>query len=230
MIIPIPENKIIKHNISTKKLNESFWDDDMFDETNSLINDLEIEDRKRLEEQDKEKVELTLQQLDVENYEIKCTGCGILVDVHDNLFLPNKKLNRFTTNLFKFNIVDGNCNFTNNGLTNWSFFPNMIKGNCYANFNNLKNFKGAPQIIGKIYATKQNKKTDYPLTQENYLHFQNNEITENSVYAIPVNRFGTIYSICEEDYSCIIKFKDNSKQKFKLNEVECLESIENLLI
>jgi hypothetical protein len=40
----------------------------------------------------------------------------------------------------------------------------MIKGNCYANFNNLKNFKGAPQILGKIYATKQNKKTEYPLT------------------------------------------------------------------
>ena len=231
MIISIPENKIIKHNINIKKLNESFFDDDLFDTQDDLLNDIELKTQLEIENELKPKVERILQWLDVENYEINCTGNGILVDVHDHLFLPNKKLNHKLTNtLFKFNIVDGNCNFNNNNLTDWSLFPNEIKGNCFANFNNIKNFNGAPKVHGKIIANKQNKKTDYPLTQENYLHFQNNEITENSVYAIPVNRFGELYSICEEDNSCIIKFKDNTKQKFNLNKVEYLGNIENLLI
>ena len=230
MIIPIPENKIIKHNIS-KSLNESFFDDDdLFNMENDFVNDMSIATQKEREEENLERVEKQLQQLDIENYELKCTGTGIQVDVHDHLFLPNKKLNRFIGDFFYFNVVDGNCNFSNNNLTNWNLFPKIIKGNCYANFNNLKNFNGVPIIGGKIIATRQNKKTDYPLTQENYIKFKNTNITENSVYAIPVNKFGEIYSICEEDYSCIIKFNDNTKQKFKLNEVEYLGKIENLLI
>lgn len=230
MIISIPENKIIKHNIS-KRLNESLFDnDELFDLDATFIDDMVTIQQKDVEEDSLEQVEKQLQQLDIENYELECTGTGIKVNVHDHLFLPNKKLNNFHGVFFYFNIVDGNCNFSNNNLTNWSLFPKIIKGNCYANFNNLKNFNGAPIIGGKIIAARQNKKTDYPLTQENYIKYRNNRITENSVYAIPVNKIGDIYSICEDDFSCIIKFDDNTKQKFKLNEVEYLGKIENLLI
>ena len=103
-------------------------------------------------------------------------------------------------------------------------------GNCYANFNNLKNFNGVPTIKGKLIANKQNKKPNYPLTQINYDNFKNKNITENSVYAIPVDRFGLLCSINEDNNFCIIQFDDNSKHKFKLNEVEYLGKLENLLI
>ena len=178
----------------------------------------------------KPRVERILDELDVENYEIKCTGNGILVDVHDNLYLPNKGLNKFDSYLFHFDVVEGSCNYTGNNLTDWSFFPYVIMGNCYANFNNLKNFNGVPTIKGKLIANKQNKKPNYPLTQINYDNFKNKNITENSVYAIPVDRFGLLCSINEDNNFCIIQFDDNSKHKFKLNEVEYLGKLENLLI
>ena len=234
MIISIPENKIIKHSLNYKKLNESLFDDD---EDELLGTDDEIAQdafndiiSKEIVKDNIPKVERILQQLDVENYEIVVTNSiKLQVNVHDHLFLPGRKLDRFSNNIFEFNTVDGNCNFSNNDLNNWSFFPKVIKGNCYANFNNIRNFNGVPQILGNIIASKQKVKTQYPLTKENYIKFKNNTITENSVYALPVNRFGTIYSLCEEDNSCIIKFNDNTKQKFKLNEVEYLGNIENLL-
>ena len=224
MIVSIPKNKILKH-----KLNESLFDDDIFNMDNDLMDTLTDISTKEYEEEQLENVKKILNQLDVEGYELKCTGHGIQVDVHDHLFLPNKKLHRFNKPIFFFNIVDGDCNFSNNNLTNWYFFPKIIKGNCYANLNNIKNFNGAPIVQGKMIATRQNKRTDYPLTQENYIKHRDN-ITENSVYAIPVQRMGEIYSICEDDNSCIIKFKDKTRQKFKLNEIEYLGNIENLLI
>lgn len=232
MIVSIPNYKIIKHNISSNVLNEGFFDDiadEYFQDTYFQEEGERLQ--KEYEEERKHKVEAILKQLDIlSNYDIICSGHGILVDIHDNLFLPNRGLNRFDTDLFKFNIVEGNCNFSNNNLTNWDFFPNIIKGNCYANFNNIKNFNGVPSIGGTIFAERQKKRTDYPLTQENYDKFKSNKLTENSVYAIPVNRFGELYSICEEDNSCIVQFNNNTKQKFNLNQVEYLGNIENLLI
>lgn len=228
MIITVPEYKKIQH-ISKKpsKLNESLFDDDFDDETGILSSNISAEYE---ETELKPRVERILDELDVENYEIKCTGNGILVDVHDNLYLPNKGLNKFDSYLFHFDVVEGSCNYTGNNLTDWSFFPYVIMGNCYANFNNLKNFNGVPTIKGKLIANKQNKKPNYPLTQINYDNFKNKNITENSVYAIPVDRFGLLYSINEDNNFCIIQFDDNSKQKFKLNEVEYLGKLENLLI
>ena len=231
MIITVPEYKKIQH-ISKKpsKLNESLFDDfddDFDDETDLLSKNISI---KYEETELKPRVERILDEFDVENYEIKCTGNGILVDVHDNLYLPNKGLNKFDSYLFHFDVVEGSCNYTGNNLTDWSFFPYVIMGNCYANFNNLKNFNGVPVIKGKLIANKQNKKPNYPLTQINYDNFKNKNITENSVYAIPVDRFGLLCSINEDNNFCIIQFDDNSKQKFKLNEVEYLGKLENLLI
>lgn len=228
MIITVPEYKKIQH-ISKKpsKLNESLFDDDFDDETGILSSNISAEYE---ETELKPRVERILDELDVENYEIKCTGNGILVDVHDNLYLPNKGLNKFDSYLFHFDVVEGSCNYTGNNLTDWSFFPYVIMGNCYANFNNLKNFNGVPTIKGKLIANKQNKKPNYPLTQINYDNFKNKNITENSVYAIPVDRFGLLCSINEDNNFCIIQFDDNSKHKFKLNEVEYLGKLENLLI
>lgn len=228
MIITVPEYKKIQH-ISKKpsKLNESLFDDDFDDETGILSSNISAEYE---ETELKPRVERILDELDVENYEIKCTGNGILVDVHDNLYLSNKGLNKFDSYLFHFDVVEGSCNYTGNNLTDWSFFPYVIMGNCYANFNNLKNFNGVPTIKGKLIANKQNKKPNYPLTQINYDNFKNKNITENSVYAIPVDRFGLLCSINEDNNFCIIQFDDNSKHKFKLNEVEYLGKLENLLI
>ena len=108
MIITVPEYKKIQH-ISKKlsKLNESLFDDfddDFDDETSLLSNKINI---KYEETELKPRVERILDELDVENYEIKCTGNGILVDVHDNLYLPNKGLNKFDSYLFHFDVVEG---------------------------------------------------------------------------------------------------------------------------
>lgn len=231
MIIKVPNyKKLYEHH-----LNESFFDDDLFaDDEDEVIGD---EYGQKLTKQYEEEtlkpyVEKILRQLDVENFEITTTGNGILsVDVHDNLYLPNRNLNNLTFTTFMFNNVDGDCNFNNNKLTDWSKFPLFVGGNLYANFNLLKNFQGVPQVNGKLFVNKQLKKPDYPLTQENYNKFLTyGKITENTVFALPVNKIGELYSICENDNSCIIKFKDNSRQKFKLNEVEYLGNLENLLI
>ena len=231
MIITVPEYKKIQHiNKSKSKLNESLFDDDWEDihnDTGILAANISIEYE---ESELKPRVERILKELDVQNYEIECTGNGILVDVHDNLYLPNKGLNKFDSQLFHFNTVEGSCNYSGNNLTDWSFFPYVIMGNCYANFNNLKNFNGVPTIMGKLIATKQNKKPDYPLSQINYTNFKNKNITENSVYVIPVNQFGLLCSVNEDNNFCIIQFDDNKKYKFKLDEVEYLGKLENLLL
>ena len=229
MIIKIPECKKINYN---KHLNESlFDDDDIFNSTTDIFTDIGQDSVKEYEESElKPKLEKLLYQLDVNNYEIICKGNGIMdVNVHDHLYLVNRKLNNIKFSNFRFNTVDGNCNFSGNNLTDWSKFPKIIKGNLYANFNLLKNFEDAPVIFGDIIASKQNKKSDYPLTKDNYIKIKHN-ITENSVYAIPVNKFGEIYNINENDNSCIIEFEDKSRQKFKLSDVEYLGKLENLLI
>ena len=232
MIIRIPENKNIyyKHH-----LNEGFFDDEFFDEIDTkdeIGDELGRTLTKSYEEETlKPYVEKILKQLGVENFEITCTGNSIVsVDVHDHLYLPNKKLNNLSFTAFYFNKVDGNCNYNGNNLTDWKKFPKYIGGNLYANFNNLKNFEGSPIVTGNVIANKQNKKTDYPLTNDNYINFKNYNITENSVFALPINKIGELYSICENDNTCIIEFKDKSRQKFKLNDIEYLGNLENLLI
>ena len=230
MIISIPESKKLKYNKQYKLLNEALFDDIYDDdELDDEIIDSQNAISKELQEiENIAKVEKILYQLDVHNYEIEKTGTGILnVNIHSHLYLSNKNLNRFNFNIFKFNNVDGNVNYSGNKLTNWNLFPKFIQGNLYANFNYLKNFNGAPIIQGDIIATKQYKKTDYPLTKENYLKHRL-DVTENSVYALPVNKIGEIYNINENDNSCIIQFKDNTRQKFNLNEVEYLGNIEKL--
>ncbi len=237
MIISVPEYKKIRKYNNTKisKLNESLFDDfdDEDDDFLGLDSDTTLSDNISSEYEETEikpRVERILDELDVENYEIKCTGHGILVDVHDNLYLSNKGLNRMGMQLFKFDEVDGSCNYTGNNLSDWTAFPYIIHGNLYANFNNIKTFDGVPRVFGKIIANKQNKKTKYPLTQENYNKFKQNKLQENKVYVISKDKFGTLHSIQEKMNTCIVKFDNNIKQRFNLNDVEYLGNIENLII
>lgn len=235
MIITVPTYKQKFNKNKYIKLNESLFDDDIFGEDNdessndTLLNTIGKEYELNTL---KPRVERVLKQLSVENYEIICTGQGINVDVHDHLFLPNKKLNKLgISSLFKFNTVDGDCVFTGNNLEDWSLFPRVIYGDCYANFNNIKTFDGAPYIYGDIIANKQNKKSTYPLTKETYDAIVNkSSITENTVYVIPANKKGELCSISERTNTCIVKFDDNTKQKVKLNEVEYIGDILNLII
>jgi hypothetical protein len=160
MIYTIPKNKKINFNNklyeSDESLSDLFNDDDVFDLNNKMDGLEEIDGlvREEIAKQNLKKVENLLYTLGVENFELTVEKDLILVDVHDHLYLPNKHLNKFSKNLFKFNIVDGNCNFNNNNLTDWSFFPAIIKGNLYANLNNIKNFNNAPVVYGNIYATR----------------------------------------------------------------------------
>lgn len=248
MIVRIPKHK--------KRLNESFFDD-MFDEhdpeeissdnDNSFFDDdLNMDDIAAQSVQDevvttygkeyeentvKPKVEKLMDYWDVENYDLTCTGKGVQIDVHNHLYLPNKKLYTFNDPEWFFGTVDGNVIFTNNKLSSWKLFPKIIKGDCIANFNNIKNFIGVPEIYGYIDAVKQNKKTDYPLTQENYNNRYNlNNIKENSVYIISKDMFGTLKNINESKSYCVVKDINGYLHKCKLDDINCLTSITNLIL
>lgn len=224
MIVRVPKSKFF-----TKSLNESFDTDDVFGDLDGS-EDVEAEAiDSYVESIVKPKVTKVLSFLRVDDYELFTdNNLKVGVNVNNNLYLPNKDLEHIPFNLFYFNNVLGDCNYAGNSLTNWTKFPKYIAGNCYANFNKIKNFNGAPIVKGHVIASLQKTKTVYPLTQDNYDLFRSGQLTENSVYAIPVNRFGSIYSIAESDNSCIIQFDDMSRQKFKLNEVEYIGSVEKL--
>lgn len=231
MIVTVPTYKKIypTYNNKVRSLNESiFDDDDVLDSDESQVSEIIYKDYE--ENTLKPKVEHLLDELEVENYEIKCTGNGIYVDVHDNLYLSNKHLDRMGTLNFQFDYVEGSCNYTGNNLPDWALFPLIIGGNCYCNFNNIKDFNGVPTIHGKLIANKQNKKPKYPLTDENYRQYLSNRLQENRVYSLKDNKYGTLMNINENQNYCIIKYDDETKQKCKLNEVEYISNLENLFI
>lgn len=239
MIVKVPEYKKLYYN-------ETYTNKNMqLNESNLNRFDLDILDDDEGEElmfSDKvfhpgllqamePKIKRILYQLNIVNFTIKQenNAYDFVVDVNDHLFLPNKHLNSFTQQLFRFGTVKGNCNFAGNNLQDWSLFPSRIEGNCIANFNNIKNFNGAPEILGKVMASKQNKKTDYPLTDENYRLYMEKRFNENFVFSKKYNKFGKLLSIHESNNTCVIEI-DNDKKVCKLNEVEYLGTIENLFI
>lgn len=235
MIVSIPEYKKIYHNKKYKVINEGIIDDFFDDEDNEEENDdsefISSASAKELQKIYEPKILNILKYLDVQNFEIDYSKTPFLVDVYDHLYLSHKGLNKMGTLMFRFNKVFGNCNFTGNNLTDWSMFPFYIKGNCYANFNNIKNFDDAPIIDGRLIASKQNKKTQYPLTDENYRKFRDNgKVDENAVYIKSVDKFGSLQDINESDNFCSVKLENNITHRYKLDDVEYLGNIENLLL
>lgn len=236
MIVTVPEYKKIYYNDiinESKALNENLYnfdstdymddDDDPYEEVSrDAMKEYEITDLIP-------KVERILFQLNVPVYNLKPTGNGIVVDVPDHLFLPNKKLYTYDWSMFAFGEVLGDVNFSNNRLTNWSCFPSIIRGKCIANQNYITDFNGVPDIKGKIEASRQKIKTKYPLTTENYIKYKNHELTENSVYSIKYNEFGELVGINENEGTCLVQFSTAKKECF-LNEVEYLGNIDNLMI
>ena len=233
MIITVPEYRKIYYNEVLENYNKPLNEAKVFD----IIKEMPKDSRKQLRKESllnyiKSQIpvaERVLKQLDVFNYKLTPTLQGIFVDVDNNLFLPNKNLNTFDTNLFIFREVKGDVNFNGNKLTNWELFPRIIHGNCSAQFNYLKNFDGAPQVYGKMIADRQHKKPCYPLTQENYELYNSGELSENSVYLIDEEKFGLLKSINEDLGTCSVL--SNGKIKlYNLDRVEYFGDIKDLFI
>lgn len=233
MIITVPEYKKIYYNEVLENYNKPLNEAKVFD----VIKDMPKDNRKQLRQESllnyiKSQIpvaERVLKQLDVFNYRLTPTLEGLFVDVDNNLFLPNKNLNTFDTDLFIFREVKGDVNFNGNDLTNWELFPRIIHGNCYAQFNYLKNFDGAPQVLGRMFANRQHKKPRYPLTQENYELYTSGELSENTVYLIDEEKFGVLKSINEDLGTCSVL--SNGKIKlYNLDRVEYFGDIKDLFI
>lgn len=233
MIITVPEYKKIYYNEVLENYNKPLNEAKVFDVIKEMPND----SRKQLRKESllnyiKSQIpvaERVLKQLDVFNYTLTPTLEGIFVDVNNNLFLPNRNLNTYDTNLFIFREVKGDVNFNGNKLTNWELFPRIIHGNCYAQFNYLKNFDGAPQVFGKMIADRQHKTPRYPLTQENYELYNSGELSENTVYLIDEERFGLLKSIDEDLGTCSVL--SNGKTKlYNLDRVEYFGDVKDLFI
>lgn len=233
MIITVPEYKKIYYNEVLENYNKPLNEAKVFDVIKEMPND----SRKQLRKESllnyiKSQIpvaERVLKQLDVFNYTLTPTLEGIFVDVNNNLFLPNRNLNTYDTNLFIFREVKGDVNFNGNKLTNWELFPRIIHGNCYAQFNYLKNFDGAPQVFGKMIADRQHKTPRYPLTQENYELYNSGELSENTVYLIDEERFGLLKSIDEDLGTCSV-LSNGTTKLYNLDRVEYFGDVKDLFI
>ena len=222
MVISIPESK--KINMNYKRLNESFVDDE--DEIETNLDDMIYSKIFKIQ---KPKVEEFLNNFGIKNYEIKLVDQDIIVDVNDNLYLPNVNLSKiYNGKLFKFGYVEGICNFSNNGLTDWSLFPKTIKGNLYANFNKIKDFEGVPQVYGHVYAEKQKTNTKYVLSDANYVEYKIGTLLENKVHILSTDQYGELVSINESLDNALVKLLDGSTKQFRLNDIDCLAPLEKL--
>ena len=139
MIVTVPEHKKLYYNDiigRNKVLNENIYKFNSADyiDDNDQYDEVTRDAMREYEETDLiHEVERILFQLNVPVYNLKPTGNGIVVDVPDHLFLPNRKLYTYDWTMFAFGEVLGDVNFSNNRLTNWSCFPSVIRGKCIAN-------------------------------------------------------------------------------------------------
>lgn len=207
-IIRVPQHKKLTKlyeyntNQNNPQLNEGFFDNDDNEEIFSDNTDDDLIQNniyQEIEKDDIPKVEEWLNQNKIESYDIRTTGKGIEVDVHEHLSLPNHRLLSIP-NIFRFNAVEGNCNFANNKFTSFKFFPRIIYGDCNASFNYISDFSFAPVVHGKMYALKQKVRTKYPLSHENYLKYIKNPdafIQERQIVQLKNGEYGSLIGINE---------------------------------
>ena len=229
MIISVPENKKLQKGYSTINEALSFDVGDIFQED---IPEYDPTENSHSEKIFINRAILLLKNLKIlHNYDIEYDNENIFVDIHDHLSLPNLRIELYLEKFpwFHFRTVDGDCNFSNCKLSNWEFFPTTIKGDCYANFNRIKDFNGVPNIEGDLFAEKQKTKCAYPLTLENYIKYKNGTLLENKVHILSIDEYGEIVDINENKNYATIKFNDGTLERFKLNDIDCLESFANLL-
>lgn len=209
-IITVPEHKKLQKlnegvNITnSESLNEGFFDD----EDNDIDDVLNIdtftdtardEYFKEIEKDLLPKVEKWLKQYHITAYEIECTGHGIMVDVHDHVYLANYKLMKFP-DFFIFRQIDGNFNVANNLFKSFKGFPLSIKGDLQASFNYIKDFSYVPHVLGTVFAEKQRVHTKYPLSNKNYLEYKKNPdgfLEEKQLVELPGGVYGNLIGINE---------------------------------
>lgn len=240
-IITVPDNKKIKQ-LSAKNdiINEGFFDmakdEGIFSDENEDMAQKELTRayQKLAEEELIPEVKDWLSQYGIKNYEIICTGHGIVVDVHDHLYLANWKFISLPDS-FSFRTVDGNVNFANNRFTTFKYFPRYIKGDCIATFNKITDFSNAPEIWGSIFAEKQRVRTKYPLTQENYEKWKNETLDENCtrVHITTTDEYGILKNINEkENYAEVLieggTFNKDQIKKIPLVNVDVIDGIKLL--
>lgn len=56
-----------------------------------------------------------------------------------------------------------------------------------------------------------------------------NNIYENMVYVISVNRCGELTDINESKGYAVVRFDDNTSGKFRLNDIDCFNTVSNLM-
>lgn len=227
-IITVPDKQKIK------SLNEGFFDTLMADD-NALFQGNVTQGEtafehiyKQTEEVEiKPKIEEWLKQYHVQDYEIECTGSGIIVNVDTHLILPNLKLTKFP--LFKWGHIKGDCNFSNNRFTSFKEFPSHINGDLIANFNYIRNFDGLGIVNGKIYADRQKTKTYYKLNDANYKKYMNNEnLMESVVYSVNDKEYGKLTSITENEQFCTILLNNGNNVTRKTCDVDVIDSYKYL--
>lgn len=237
-IIKVPNNKKIqtltekKNNLTQlPELNEGFFDDVEFEDEEDSHEVAMGAYEKIREENLVPEVKSWLQEYMVEDYEIKCTGHGIIVDVHNHLYLANQKLLNWPKT-FQFGVIDGNCNVANNRFSSWEGFPEVIQGDCIATFNRIIDFENSPHVNGTMFAEKQRVKTKYPLTNENYLKFKNGELNERcTVIYVPTNEYAILTDIDNNKATILFEggsLKNNIIKKVPTNDIEIIDGLQYL--
>ena len=209
-IITVPESKKLTKLLSESEiqqkhnniLNEGFFDDNTELLSQEEDDEILLSVNQEVEQLEVPRVEEWCKSMHIDNFEVICTGTGVVIDVHNHLYLPNRKLTKFP-DFIRFRTVDGNCNLANNRFTSFKDFPRFIKGDLNANFNKICDFSYAPQVLGTVFAHKQNTHTKYKLTDANYKEYMKNPegfvYEHHIVQIVPTGEYGQLIGINEDE-------------------------------
>ena len=103
-----------------------------------------------------ETIEQSLNDFEIQNYEIIQENGKFIVNVNGNVKLRDKNLNRIP---FNFGIVSGDFDCSHNRLTSLEGAPNEVGEDFDCGFNQLTSLEGAPSEIGKSFYCSNNKLT-----------------------------------------------------------------------